>query len=255
MGAVSLDVSRRARVSFHSLSQDDIVQKIALPILKEATVSLAIGAVCGLFVATPIGLTLLFGGIAVQLLVNTAMRSCIAYHEHRLQMDPHNKVPASIRWFASEVFAFGSAIHANTLIHEFGHYGAALATLKNPSLSLELFPFKGGATRIQASALSKFGERLGEQNVHPFISGAGPALSCCVSGILMGVGLGIQRKHPETARMLIVSSLINFIVHAVYAFSAFFTNPTYFAHDFVALWAMAGLHPLVATIAILAIPA
>ena len=208
-------------------------------VVKEAAISLAIGATCSLFVATPIGLAFLFGGIAVQLLVNAAIRI---------------HTTCNTRWSVPTIFSLGSAIHANTLIHEFGHYSAAFATLKNANPIIEYSPYVGGSTRFQISELSKFGQWLGKERVHPFIVGAGPALSCAVSTLLLAIGLGIEQHNSEMGRMLIVSAVVNFLVHALYALSALLANPTNFSHDFVALWAMTGLHPIAAAVAMVAIP-
>ena len=82
---------------------------------------------------------------------------------------------------------------------------------------------------------------------------SGPAFTLLVSSVLLAVGLAIRHTRPAFAKYLIVWSGIDFLYHAQYALAALYTEPWNLTHDFVHLTVF-GLNPIVASIAILAIP-
>ncbi|MDE3045728.1 MAG: hypothetical protein KGJ02_03695 [Verrucomicrobiota bacterium] len=219
------------------------VDKFARQMLVELAVSLAIGVVSALFVTSTAGLFALFIGIQIQLIVSGILR-------WRSLSNPS----ARTQWLAPTAFSLSAANHAYVLTHEAGHAAAYQALFAEAKTQITLYPYEGGLTSFRGKGITKLGEWIGKERLFPLVAAAGPALSCIASGILLALGLKLERKHPETARMLIVSALVNFLFHVVYALSALFASPTYLAHDFVALWVTAAIHPVIAAIAILAIP-
>ncbi len=215
------------------------IQKIALPILLELTASLAIGAICSTFVATPAGATLLATGIVIQLIVNITLRFFIDDQDN---------------WITPSVFALGTAFNAQTLIHEAGHALAIQSLLHNSKPTITLLPFQSGLTKFRVISPTDLGKQLGTHHIMPLVAAAGPALSLAVSSATLTAGLSLQEQAPELGRTLIVASLVDFLFHFVYALTALIAAPTDFAHDFITL-SLAGIHPLASAITIAAIPA
>jgi len=213
--------------------------EVALRALTELAISLALAAVCAAFTATPI---ILWQALAVQWLANTALRIALAISQRPLA-----------NWTTALNIAIGSLFNPQILTHEAGHFLAyqALLDKSNPTICLD--SFAGGFTKILVSKPSALGHKVGAHRIQAIGAAAGPALSLASSAVQLKIGLKIYGRSPELARVLICASLINFLYHAQYALSALWTNPRNLCHDFVMLSTI-GLHPLLATIAILAIP-
>jgi hypothetical protein len=233
--------------------ENEIVQKIAVQTLGELALSIAIGAVCSTFVATPAGISFIAIGLVVQTIVNLAIRILVGYAEYQAAEDPDYEPPELVRWLAPTVFAAATLSNGQTVIHEAGHALAANALLKNGNASIHLLPYLGGYTTFSPRSLSELGHKVGAENVMTLVSAAGPALTLSLSSVGLATGLALENEAPEISRMLIVAALIDFLTHAVYALSALVSDPANFSHDFVSLWT-AGLHPVTATVIIVAIP-
>jgi hypothetical protein len=207
--------------------------------LAELALSLALGSFCALATAKPI---LLWSGIAVQSVVNLAIRSFCAATDR-----------AQDNWLTASTFAFGSLQNIQIIIHEICHASAALCLLQSPSPTIKLIPYFSGITSFRVILPTDLGNQLGVQRIQPLITAAGPAFALLISSLQLTFSLKLLSSRPTIARTLIAAACINFIVHAGYALSARWSNPWQLAHDFVELKAI-GLNPLYASIAILAIP-
>lgn len=220
------------------------IRDLAQKTLGELAISLAMGSVCSLFVATPAGIGLIAAAIAVQTIANLAIRSFIAYSDNRAKPDPSCETPEIARWLAPALFASATLSNGQILVHESGHALAARALLQQGRPSISLIPFRGGFTEFFPNRLSSLGKLIGKDRVMPFVSAAGPLFSLGVSSIAFAAGLAVSDQKPELSRMLIVAALLDFFVHIIYAISAFFANPADMTHDFVSLW-IAGVHPAI----------
>ncbi len=213
--------------------------EVALRALAELAISLALAAVCSAFTATPL---ILWQGLACQWLVNTALRILLVLYR---------KPPAN--WITALNTGVGSLYNPQILTHELGHFLAYKALLDKSDATICLNPYAGGFTKTLVSKPSLLGQKIGAHRIQAIGAAAGPLLSLSVSAVQLKIGLKNLRRSPEVARVLICAAFINFLYHAYYALSALWTNPRCLCHDFVMLQTV-GLHPLFATIAILAVP-
>jgi hypothetical protein len=232
-----------------------VVENIAKRTFTELAVSLALAGFCCCFVASA-GITTLLTGVAVQTIVNLVLRSYVGYHDYKSQSDPVNHVmPTFAKWLGATSFAWGSAINVQTIVHEAGHAIAIKAFLANAHPKIILLAYRAGVTLWKGvKEVTTLGKLIGRENIQPIIAGAGPALTLALSTVMLGAGLATTDSSPEISRMLIVAALTDFCTHVVYALTAITTNTGNLSHDFVALWQLAGIHPITAAIAIGAIP-
>jgi hypothetical protein len=214
-------------------------REIALRSLTEIVMSVALGAICCAFTATP---TILWAGIAIQWMVNTAIRGVLAWT---------GKAPA--HGLTAFIASVGSLHNLQILIHEVGHACSANCLLQDAGSTIKLFPYIGGSTHFKVIRPTPLGEMIGPHRLQPLIAAAGPVLTLALSTIHLALGLHLAKKAPELSGMLICASLINFLFHAGHALMAIGANPNQIANDFVVLNS-AGLPPLVAAIAIIAVP-
>jgi len=161
-----------------------------------------------------------------------------------------------IDWIANRIcaisFAFRTMRLLETLIHELGHALAATNLYKNARVFIEIYPFEGGTTSYSISHLNSLGCIIGKTQARFFTTISGPLLSLVFSSILLKASTQIKKDTPQLSYYLESSALMNFYTNANYAFSAL-KAPLELSHDFVYLSAV-GIHPLVATIIIIAIP-
>jgi len=213
--------------------------EVALRALRELALSVSLGAVCCLFTAMPL---ILWGGIALQWMTNTALRIALV----AMGYPPDN-------WVTAAITALGSLLNPQILLHELGHALAASRLLEKCHPTIKLFPYIGGSTLFKVSRPTPLGKTLGETNIRPLIAGAGPLLSLSFSVVQWLFAAQLFSHAPELRRMLTMASLINFAFHALYAMSAIAAPAQYLENDFVVL-KLAGFSPIIATIALLAIP-
>lgn len=156
-------------------------------------------------------------------------------------------------WGRAASFALFTGCNAQFLIHETGHFLAALFLYKNCSPSIAIMPFSGGVTFRRKAPLSLLGKKLGPAAVGILWTASGPVCALLVSAALLAASQAIKEQYPQLSKYLLCWSAIDFLNHARYAFSALKADPTNHIHDFARLASM-GLHPIAAAVAILAIP-
>lgn len=200
---------------------------------QELVVSLAIGAAVAVFVPNPVHIAALIKGIAIQFFIS-------GFFQTVGEMVP--KMASVCEWWRGETFALFTGTNVQTLIHETGHALAAHVVYPNARPRIEIVPFGGGITRFNT-------EPGGIKRL--FVVASGPGLALLVSSVALAIGIAIRKKYPQVGKILICYGVFDFLHHAQYAYSALL--PSLPHHDF-ALLAAAGLNPVVATIAILAIP-
>ena len=226
----------------------ELVKRIALRTLGELGIALGIGLLMAPFIA-PAGIAVLATAIAFQTIMSLVIRTILTFYE------AHHK-PSSIvdgaKWLSPSLFATATS-DVHTLIHESGHAMAANLLLVKPTPKIEVFPFVGGVTSYRVIGPSSLGKKIGIDNIQPIVAAAGPAVSLAASSAMLYGGLSLLNSSPEEGRILIVSAMIDFLSHLIYAISTFFASPANFSHDFVCLWA-AGIHPAVSITAIVALP-
>lgn len=240
------------------LRVSDIVQKIAIDCLKELAFSFAMGATVILFVPFAAGISVMASALFVQLAVSVFFRALGAYSSYKIAEGSPNtyyfeKAVSLCEWLVGINFAVLTGYNVQTLIHESGHAMAASFIYKKAQPVIEIYPFLGGITQFQKTPMTPFGKNLGPVAATCLRVASGPALTLILSSVLFAIGLAIQEKHPQLGKYLISWSLLDFIVHSVYAYSAVDLDPSNLTHDFTHL-AIFGLDPITATIGIIAIP-
>lgn len=229
----------------------DIVREVALKVLKEFALTLVFGPIVALFVTTQADLLLLLSAAVVQLVVSTFFHSLNAYARH--QMHQSSLVSFS-EWMNGLNFALLTGFNTQTVIHETGHSLASLLLYKNPRPLIEIYPYAGGITQFYKTALSPLGQKLGAPMATCVVIASGPGLTLLISSGLLILGIALLDTYPQLGKMLVSWSLVDFLHHSFYAYTALQADPWNLTHDFVHL-AIFGLHPGVASIGILAIPA
>lgn len=223
----------------HNTTPTSPIVEVALRALSELALSVALGAVCSLFTATPL---ILWGGIALQLLINTILRIALAVLGY-----------PSDNWITATITAIGSLLNPQILLHELGHVAMAFGLLGKCHPKIFLSPYIGGATLFKVSEPTFLGKKLGEAHIQPLIAGAGPLFSLSFSTLQLLFSSKLCAQAPEISRMLTMASLVNFAFHALYAISAISAPANFLANDFVVL-KLASFSPIIAAITILAIP-
>lgn len=238
-------------------SQEDMVQKIARETLHELALSLAIGAVVASFVATPIGQLTLLTSLIAQTTLNLFLRilGTIAkikanaptpYKEvYQLSHESLSRIP-----FAT--FGVFTADNGMILLHETGH-ALAVKAFGGTLEKIEVRPFLGGSTFFLLEKANWLRRKLGDTHTLACITMAGPSFAVALSSIGLAASFLTEKTHPHFSEYLYSASLYNFWNHGVYALSALHTPSSRLTHDFVRL-AIYGIHPIAATVAILAIP-
>lgn len=236
----------------------DVITSVAIKILKESAVTLALGCVVALFITTPMGLALMISAGMVQFAVSAFFHSLGAFAAYQaLDNDSfqthYERISTLCEWITGSNFAIFTGINAQTVIHESGHAIASLMIYKNPRPIIEIHPFVGGITQFYKTGLTKFGQQLGAAASTCFVVASGPALTLLISSAILAIGISIMENYPEFGKYLISWASIDFLNHASYAYSALSAEQWNLSHDFVHL-SIFGLNPVVATIGILAIP-
>lgn len=241
------------------LTKDELIKKIALPILLEIGISIAICVVVGCFAATTAGIGLMVSVLVIQCAVSAFFRCVGAFAAHdAAKKGPGHKILAAIaeamEWTAPLSFVAGSGHNAQILIHEGGHALAASLVYTNARPTVKIIPPLGGWTEYYPhSGLTALGNKLGAKGSEFLVVASGPRTTLCLSAAAYASGLLLRQKHSTLSKYLMTWGAFDFINHIFYAFTAFFTSPANRSHDFVHL-SLLGLHPTIAIARMIAIP-
>jgi len=219
--------------------------------LNELAISLAIGGVTILFVATPVQGLLIFSAIAIQTICNTALRISEAYAKKDTQTKESHLISSGSAYLRPNIFSYLTAYNGQILMHEFGHALSAKALFQNANPTIEMTPYLGGVTVWNSGALTALGEKLGKRGSMLVVTLMGAGTSLLVSAIAIVIGIVVESRFEELSAYLICVGRGDFYAHACYAFTALFLPK--FGHDFAEL-ALYGIHPLACSIVLLAIP-
>jgi hypothetical protein len=236
-------------------SPKDAIKEVATRCLKELGLSLSLAAAVALFVPASTGVAVLLSALTVQFIVSIFFHSLggFAFYKVAQGETSYEKMVSISEWWTGENFAYAAGFNARLLIHETGHSLAALALYKNPRPNITVVPFQWALTEYHKVPIGWLGKKIGPVATTFLVKIGGPAFTLLVSATLLAVGMAIREKHPLAAKYMISWSIFDSLYHASYAYSALNADPSNLTHDFVHL-AILGLHPVAATITILAIP-
>ncbi|WP_068469611.1 hypothetical protein [Candidatus Protochlamydia phocaeensis] len=252
-----------------SLTNQDVIKSIittiALNSLKELAISLAITGVTCLFVATPAIPTLIIVAVSIVAL-NTIFRTfsgLLTYQLHQLNQSPsaqeeeRESVKMGIKFcqfMCPITFSILDSTNRDVLIHEAGHALAAAAVYQKARPTIEIFPLEGGVTRFFITPLTKLGNFLGEKNARLFVTAAGPGAAILAAATHIGLAHYLKDSHPELSHYFLCTAITSVFQHVTYALSALWMAKPSIGHDFVHLWQVGNIHPIVAAITMVAIP-
>lgn len=257
---------QEAPIAFISPKQKQllIIKDIAISSLKEFTITLAFTGITCIFVASSAIPTLLLITIGT-IVLNTVIRSItgyIAYELHqakKLNSDQEDiqKLQfwcALLQYLCPISFSLLDATTRSILVHEAGHAFTVHLLYQNARTKIEIFPLKGGVTWYWAGPLSKVGEFFGQKYCHLIFSAAGPAAAIFIATIDLGLSHYFKQEHPELHRYFLCAAISSIAQHILYALSALLAKNPRSEHDFIQLWKLGGIHPLLSVICIVALP-
>ncbi len=148
------------------------------------------------------------------------------------------------------------ALPFNTYVHEWGHKAAALSTFINSAPKI-LFKWGEGKTTYAISyGLTPFGTFLGKQNALLFITAAGlyaPTIGTISSFALSHI---LVNSHPLFSNILTDIGFSQLGQILAYGLPTLMQKGVSWdlENDFIKLWHVGGVHPLVMMACLLAIP-
>ena len=221
-------------------------------IFTEIMVGAAAVGVTILFVATPqVAISFIVVTVAI-LAINILARIAAMVFQGK---GPFNAPATVAKLIPPLTFGLLYEITANTLVHEGGHYAAAIATFANSHPEIVLDGLTGGKTFLNLGrVLTSFGKFLGPANSMILICAGGALAAMVLATIAIIAGLKLREKHPEISKYMLVAGAFSIVQHVVVALSALTANPLGGAgNDFLSLCYF-GIHPLVSVICLIAIP-
>lgn len=267
MSCIALDFPSRSSVSAPSRDKKvspafEIFKKVAILSVKEAAVAACFAGVSYFFVATtalPTLLTLAVTMLAINTLLSSVNGGLTYLRLHRCPQGKINyllgKVITVLDWIAPLQFAKFDDITRNTLVHEGGHALAAGVLFKNARPSISLTLDGGGATSYYIKELSWLGNQIGKLNSKIIIAAAGPFLEIVTATAMIGCAYRVREKNPELRRYLLCSAIMSIFNSVKYALSALSNVKFNPAHDFMYLWKIGTIHPVVSAVSMIALPA
>lgn len=266
---------RSARLNqpyLHSLNQlqtniaTSLVQDVVLSTLKEMVLSTLMTAITCCFLAHS-AIPVIIATTVTMIAINSLVRGLTAYQKYKLhqleqQHHPvHNGNIAFLKkticlgqWLCPANFAYFDQLTSAMLVHEAGHAAAAVAVYQHAHPRIEILPGGGGLTSYRAGALTRLGKYLGKKNSNLCIAAAGPAFSIITAIAQIALSHKLKKDHPEAAKYLLAAGISNIASHIIYALSALLQKHKNPGHDFLQLWKVGNIHPVVSIISMVALP-
>lgn len=139
-------------------------------------------------------------------------------------------------------------------IHEFGHAGAAMLCYVGANPEIIVRWYEGSTEYVTSHGLTKFGEYLGEFNALLFVTAAGLCTPVVCAMTEFAVAHQIHENHPVISEILNYHGLSQLINVGIYGLSAFFTSKMILQNDFILLWVVGEIHPLIPIALIIGLP-
>ena len=139
-------------------------------------------------------------------------------------------------------------------IHEFGHAGAAMLCYVGANPEIVVRWYEGSTEYITSHGLTKFGEYLGEFNALLFVTAAGLCTPVLCAMTEFAVAHQIHENHPIISEILNYHGLSQLLNVGIYGLSAFFTSKMILQNDFILLWVVGEIHPLIPIALIIGLP-
>lgn len=132
------------------------------------------------------------------------------------------------------------------LIHECGHAAAAHLLFKNPGVKIKIHPFREGHTSYYVSrGLTRIGNFFGKENAILFVTSAGMMASTVFAMFEFGMASRLKEQYPTISQWLNYHGISQILNDVIYGLTAFVARRTDLSHDFIRLWTMGEIHPLI----------
>lgn len=229
--------------------QDLRVRDVALACIKKVGIALAVNVAVIAFVAQPAFSVWVFtaglGAVLVDALVNfIALRVLFSDQEVRLRRMEQLANLSHI----NNLSLMGPGI----LIHELGHYLAALACYRNAQPSIHIQCMRRGHTDIQMrSGLSRFGAMMGARTSLLLVMGAGFIMSTTWALIEFAVAYFTQESNPTLSEFLRCQGTCQLLNELSFGLVTLLGNPMALGNDYVTLQMLGGIHPLTAMVSMI----
>lgn len=240
------------RVSKKDESQLLTVGSIARRIFPEIALAFSLNYAVVNFVAIPLTVPLFTLALAT-----TLAAGCIAlaYDYYRKKGIEKERMQAVQKLSRISIVNTVGLAGPNIVIHESGHALAASALFKNAQPLIEIDPFNGGATSYAISyGLTRWGNFLGQRQAMLVIAAAGLIASTIFALFEFGLAHKLQHSYPLLSQYLNLHGISQILNEVIYGLTAFFADKIELGHDFIYLWQMGEIHPLIPIALIIAIP-
>lgn len=223
---------------------------IAAKAFLNISIALSINFAVMSFVATPLSVTFMTG-----LIISTTIIAIIhSSYEICKGQKTHKTSYVNTISQASMINTLGLA-GPNIAIHEGGHAFLASAMFKNAKPEISIFPFNGGSTSyIISNGLTKIGNFFGKYQALIVITAAGMMASTLFAMFEFAIANKLKESYPLISEFLTIHGIIQIFNEIIYALTAFVASKADLAHDFVCLWEMGGIHPLIPITFMIALP-
>ncbi len=141
------------------------------------------------------------------------------------------------------------------LIHEGGHVFSTYLLSQKSTIQVVAHSMWHWHTQSTLHGLSKLGNYLGEHRVKMVISAAGAIATVVGNQLALIAALYLKDSYPELSKYVVFPTLSSLFSEIKYAWSAFDTAKAIPGHDFVVLWKEGGVHPYLAIVSMIALPA
>lgn len=140
------------------------------------------------------------------------------------------------------------------LIHELGHATSAWICFKNPKIEINVKPYQNGSTSYYISKLTHFGSILGKNNALLLTTAAGMMASTFFGMCEIGLAECIKEKCPTLSQCLNYHAIVQILNDIIYGLMSLLSQRTDLTNDFIRLWNLGGIHPLIPITAMIALP-
>ena len=236
------------------------IKEVALLALKELVFCLPFAYAASLFAVTPIvasmflQCTVTIVALAALLRMSSFWLKALKPHLQPFYQSWAMRIAQGCDYWAFTSVILNDLSTRKLVIHEGGHYLAASLLFRGsrPRITLN-HPFLGGSTAFSTYRLTPLGSLFGNHSSRLIIAAAGVAAELAVSIVEMGIDHFQSGKRPQLCKYLYASAIATITNAALYALSALLNPDPSSGHDFAQL-AAGGIHPLLATAVILAVP-
>jgi hypothetical protein len=218
------------------------IRQIAVPIFKKLALAFTLSATLISFGIRPFSVMLLAGASAA-ILVDAGVRFLATrtlFGDNLSMLRRFNQLADLI--FVNLLGLAGPSF----VIHELGHALAAELLLKDPRPHVQFQPFVGGATSFNPrNGLSALGEILGQRGTILAITAAGLMASTLCAMAEFAVAFFTDETNPTLAEFLRSHGVCQILNEVCYGLSTFVVDANNLSHDFLRLYKVGRIHPLV----------